>query len=95
MNSWIPGKDLIIHHYLIKKAFYSELDLEDITDEDYTHAQKVFEELKIKNQDDYRDLYVQSNTLLLPDILGDFRNKCTELYEIDPAFFLSASGLAW
>ena len=78
-----------------KKAFYSELDLEDIADKDYTHAQKVLEELKIKNQDDYHDLYVQSNTLLLPDILGGFRKKCTELYEIDPAHFLSASGLAW
>ena len=31
-----------------KKAFYSELHLEDITDEDYTHAQKVFEELGLK-----------------------------------------------
>ena len=31
-----------------KKAFYSELYLEDITDKDYTHAQKVFEELKLK-----------------------------------------------
>ena len=25
-----------------KKAFYSELSLGDITDEDYIHAQKVF-----------------------------------------------------
>ena len=31
-----------------KKDFYSELILEDITDEDYIHAQKVFEELKVK-----------------------------------------------
>ena len=28
-----------------KKAFYNELYLEDITDKDYIHAQKVFEEL--------------------------------------------------
>ena len=32
-----------------KKAFYSELYLEDITDKDYTHARKVFEEFKLKN----------------------------------------------
>ena len=32
-----------------KKSFYSELYLEDITDEDYTYAQKVFEEFKLKN----------------------------------------------
>ena len=31
-----------------KKAFYSELNLKDITDEDYIHAQKLFEELKKK-----------------------------------------------
>ena len=31
-----------------KKAFYSELNLDDIIDEDYIHAKKVFEELKIK-----------------------------------------------
>ena len=28
-----------------KKAFYSELYLEDITNEDYIHSQKIFEEL--------------------------------------------------
>ena len=41
-----------------KKAFYNEFFLEDITDKDYTHAQKVFEELKLKNLGDYHDLYV-------------------------------------
>ena len=41
-----------------KKAFYSELNLEDITDKDYAYAQKVFKELKLKNLGDYHDLYV-------------------------------------
>ena len=41
-----------------KKAFYSEFNLKDITDEDYTHAQKVFEEFKLKNLDDNHDWYV-------------------------------------
>ena len=39
-----------------KEYFYSELDLECITDEDYVHAQKVW------------DLYVQTDTLLLTDV---------------------------
>ena len=39
-----------------KKAFYSELDLEDITDGDYAHAQTVFEEFKLKNLGNYHDL---------------------------------------
>ena len=48
MNTWIAGKDLLKHYRLIKKYFYSELYLKDITDEDYTYAQKVFEEFKLK-----------------------------------------------
>ena len=78
-----------------KKSFYSELYLEDITDKDYTHAQKVFKELKLKNLGDYHDLYVQSNTLLLADVFENFRNKCIEIYELDSARFLSAPGLVW
>ena len=39
--------------------------MEDITHEDYTHAQKIFEELKLKNLGDYHDLYTQSDTLYL------------------------------
>ena len=46
-----------------KKVFYSELNLEDIIDKDYKHAQKVFEEFRLKNVRDYYDLYVQSDTL--------------------------------
>ena len=79
-----------------KDAFYNELNLEDITDEDYIHAQKVFKEFKLTNLGEYHDLYVQSNTLLLADIFENFRNKCIKIYELDPAHFLSAPGLlAW
>ena len=78
-----------------KKCLYSELYLKDITDKNYEHAQKVFEELKLKIIGDYHDLHFQSDTLLLADIFENFRNKCIEIYELDPDNFLSAPGLAW
>ena len=59
-----------------KKAFYSELNLEDVTDKDYEHAQKVWEVFKIKNIGEYHDLYVQSDALLLADVFENFRDKC-------------------
>ena len=86
MNTRIDGKDLIKHHCL---------NVEDITDAGYIHAQKVFKEFKIKNLGEYHDLYVQSGTLLLADVFENFRNKCVEIYEFDPAHFLSVPGLAW
>ena len=78
-----------------KKAFYSKLNLEDITDKDYEHAQKVWEVFRIKNLGEYHDLYVQCDTLLLADVFENFRDKCIEIYELDPAHLLSAPGLAW
>ena len=48
-----------------------------------------------KNLGEYHDLYVHSDTLLLADVFENFRNMCLKVYELDPAKFLSATGLAW
>ena len=77
-----------------KEAFHSGLNMENITDVDHRHAKSVFKSLNNKNLGGYHDLYVQSDTLLLADVFENFRNKCIEIYELDPAHFLSASGLA-
>ena len=71
-----------------KESFYSELNLEDISDKDYLHAQKVWDVFEIKNLGEYHDLYVQSDTLLLADAFEKFRDKCIEIYQLDPAHFL-------
>ena len=55
----------------------------------------MFEELKLKNLGDYHDLHLQNDTLLLADVFENFRNKCTEIYELDPAHFLSPPELSW
>ena len=39
-----------------KESFYSELNKESITDEDYAHAQKVWDTFKINNLGEYHDL---------------------------------------
>ena len=91
MDSWEKFNTTTLPN---KKAFYSKLYLQDITDEDYIHARKVFQKLKLKNLGESHDLYVQSDTLLLADAFENFRNKCIEIYELDPAHFLSAPGSA-
>ena len=77
-----------------KKEFYSSLNMEDITDVECKPAKKVWKDFKINNLDDYHNLYVQSDTLLLADVFENFRNKCIEIYEFDPAHFISARRLA-
>ena len=65
IDSWERSDETTLPN---KKAFNSELYLEDITDEDYVHAQKVSTEFKTKNLGAYHDLYVPSDTLLLADV---------------------------
>ena len=92
MDSWQRFDETSL---LDKEAFYSNLNMEDITDVDYRHGKTVSEYLIKKCLGDYHDLYVQSDTLLLADVFENFRNMCIEVYELDPALFLSAPGLAW
>ena len=58
-----------------KESFYSELNKEGITDDDYIHAQKVWKVFKIKDLGEYYDLYAQTDTLLLADVYEKFRDK--------------------
>ena len=78
-----------------KESFYSKLNKEHITDEEYVHVQKVRDTFKIKNLGEYHDLYVQSDTALVADVFEKFRDKCLETDELDPAHFLSVPGLSW
>ena len=91
MDSWERFSEIS----LPRKDFYSNLNMEDISDNDYRHANNVFKVFKLENLGDYHDLYLQSDTLLLTDVVNNFRDMCIEEYELDPAHFLSLPGLAW
>ena len=78
MDSWEIFNETLL---LDKKAFISELNLEDCTDEGNTYYKKVFKELGLKGLGDYHDLYVECDTLLLADVFENFKNKCIKIYE--------------
>ena len=83
------------HNHLPRKPFYSKLNNEDISDEDYEHAQKVWEAFDCKTLKDYHDLYLKSDVLLLADVFETFRGVCMTNYELDPAWYYTAPGLTW
>ena len=89
MDSWERFDEISLPD---KEDFYSKLNEEGITDKNHAHAQKVWEELKIKNLGEYH-LFVQCDTLLLADVFENVRDMCIEVYELDLAYFLSAPGL--
>ena len=78
-----------------KEAFYSKLRGEDISEDDYKHAKKVWETFNMKTMRDYLNLYLQSDVLLLADVFENFRDVCQTNYGLDPAWYYTAPGLAW
>ena len=78
-----------------KEAFYSSLNDEHISDEDYKHAKKVWNVFGMESLEDYHELYNKTDTLLLADVFENFRNICSSNYGLDPAHYYTSPGLAW
>ena len=76
-------------------AFYSNLNMSSISQEDYQHAQRVWKEFGIHNLGDYHDLYLRTDVVLLANVYEAFRDTCLKHYKLDPVHFYTSSGLAW
>ena len=78
-----------------KEEFYSKLNDEGISDDDYKHSINVWNTFKCKTIRDYHDLYLKSDVLLLSDVFENFRKTCLKHYNLDPAHYYTSPGLAW
>ncbi|CAB4480753.1 unnamed protein product [Rhizophagus irregularis] len=55
-----------------RKDFYSLLSQQNISKEDYEHAQKVWKIFEMKNFGEYHDLYLEIDVLLLADVFMNY-----------------------
>ena len=78
-----------------KEEFYSILIDEHISNEDYTHAQNVWNTFKLQTMGEYHDLYLKSDILLLADVFENFRRTCVQYYKLDPCHYFTSPGLSW
>ena len=78
-----------------KEQFYSTLNDQHITNDEYDHAKKVWKVFKIKTMDEYHDLYLKSDVLLLADVLESFRKTCLQCYKLDPCHYFISPVLSW
>lgn len=78
-----------------REVFHSILNDADIEEEDYEHAQKVWNTFEIQTLRGYHDLYLESDVILLADVFENFRDICLENYDLDPAWYYTTPGLAW
>ena len=77
-----------------KDQFYSILNDQHITDDEYNHAKEVWNTFMIRTLGDYHDLYLVSDVLLLTDVFGNFRKTCMQYYKLDPCHYFTSPGLS-
>lgn len=78
-----------------QRTFYNDLDGKTVSDQDYLHAQWVWDVFNIQNLGQYHDLYMETDVHLLADVFENFRDLCLNMYGLDAAPFYTAPGLAW
>ena len=91
-NDWEKFNEITLSE---KQEVYSKLNMEEITDADYMHGKRVCKDFQIKHLDEYHDLYLKSDALILADVFENFRKMYLKIYQLDPAKFLPTPGLAW
>ena len=78
-----------------KKEFYTNLNMEDITDADYMHAKWVCKGFEIKIVGEYHDLYLQVMCHYWQMFLKTLEKCGSKSINQDPAKFVLAPRLAW
>ena len=66
----------------------------NVEESDYQHAQKVWATFNMDKFQDYMELYLKTDILLLADVLANYKRVTLENYGLDPLFFLSAPSLS-
>ena len=92
VNSWDRFKETQLPPI---DAFYSNLNMSSINEDNYQHAQRVWKEFGIRDLGDYHDLYLRTDVILLANMYEAFRDTCLRHYKLDPAHFYTSPGLAW
>jgi len=76
-----------------KEAFYSKVKMDGITNDEYEHAQQIWNQYGCQTMEDYTALYVK--LVLLADVFEQFRRLAFQQYGLDPAHYWTLAGYTW
>ena len=65
-----------------------------VTQEEWTHADNVYQTFGCLNLGDYHDLYLKTDTLLLACVFEEFTSLCYKTYGLDRAHYFTCSHLS-
>lgn len=77
------------------KKFYSSLNNENIKEDEYKNAQEIWNKFEIKNLQEFTNLYNKVDTILLADVMENFRDISLKTYKLDSTWYFTTPGFAW
>jgi len=78
-----------------KESFFNSLTEEGLNDDEYAHAQRVWDNMKTKNFATYHSIYQMTDVLLLAQAFEHFRQLSKDNFKLDPTYYISTPGLSW
>src|SRR5436190_11816271 len=75
--------------------FYSTLRGKGITPDKYQQALNIWQHFNVQNMQQYHDLYLETDTLLLAEVFETFKELSLRDYGIDHCHVFSLPGLTW
>ena len=78
-----------------RESFFSRLQNRHCSDEEYSHAHNVWNKFNCKTMQDYHDLYLKTDVLLLADVFESFGSATMTTFGLDPSYYVSAPQLSW
>ena len=92
---FFDSPDKLNYTFPKREQFFNTLGDKECSIEDYLRAKLVWNKFECKTFQDYHDIYLQMDVVLLADFFEMFRNTCMENYGLDAVHYYSAPGLAW
>ena len=78
-----------------REKFISKLSGKSITLEKYEELQLIWDSFGCQNLENFLEIYLESDVLMLADMFENFRDNCLKYYHLDPANFVSAPSLSY
>ncbi|XP_039276648.1 uncharacterized protein LOC120349807 [Nilaparvata lugens] len=91
-NSWQRLKETLLPP---KEAFFSKLVDRSVSNDDYEHAQTVWNQFSCRTLGEYSDLYLKTDVLLLADVFESFHDVCMKTYDLDCAHYFTSPGFSF
>jgi len=80
---------------ITKEQFYDELNMKQISNQEYSQYLKVWNSIPDVNLGKYSDLYLKIDVLALADVHESFRSLCLDAYKLDPCYYYTSPSLTW